>query len=166
MVSRSSLLGFQQHWFNIIQVFSNVDPLAKLVLRVSTPTSEDGSAYADTLLGALLSLSCLPKKHGAPYDYFDRPLVHQAANTEGNIWSALDVISENLYKIFHSLLKCSPDTKHMTLRWLGRCLKANSARGHIWNSQGNYGATPTASDGFMLNLGSVLLRLCLPFCAR
>ncbi|XP_015110282.1 ubiquitin conjugation factor E4 A [Diachasma alloeum] len=162
----SNLLVFRQHWFNVLQVFSNVESLAKLLIRHCTPIADHGSAFSDTIFGALLSLSCLPKSYGGPYDFFDKPLVQQPGSVEGNIWTALDALSENLHKIFHSLLKCSPETRHLTLKWIARCLKANSARGKIWNTQGNVGGALTASDGFMLNLGNVLLRLCQPFCLK
>ena len=47
--------------------------------------------------------------------------------------------------------------------WLGSCLAANQARGKMWTNQmGPLLAPGLASDGFMLNLGSCLLRLCGP----
>ena len=49
--------------------------------------------------------------------------------------------------------------KHLTLCWLGNCLSANGARGKMWTSQmGPLLSSTLASDGFMLNLGSTLLR--------
>jgi hypothetical protein len=53
----------------------------------------------------------------------------------------------------------SEDAKHFALSWLGECLAANSGRGQMWTSQmGPLLAASYASDGFMLNLGSTLLR--------
>ncbi|XP_063973591.1 ubiquitin conjugation factor E4 A [Diachasmimorpha longicaudata] len=162
----SNLLVFRQYWFDVLQVFSNIESLAKLLIHHCTPIADHGSAFSDTIFGALLSLSCLPKSYGGPYDFFDKPLTQQSRTIEGNIWTALDALSKNLHKIFHSLLKCSAETRHLTLKWIARCLKANAARGKLWNTQGNVGPALTASDGFMLNLGNVLLRLCQPFCLK
>lgn len=87
---------------------------------------------------------------------------------EGSIWTAMDNLSEHMHKIFHSLLKCSTEARHLTLQWLGNCLHANTNRGKLWNSHTGmgFGAILCASDGFMLNIGNVLLRLCQPFCVK
>ena len=53
--------------------------------------------------------------------------------------------------------------KHLTLLWIGNCLSANEARGKMWTSQmGPLLSATLASDGFMLNLGSLLLKFCKP----
>lgn len=83
------------------------------------------------------------------------------------MWTALDTLSEYMHKIVHTLLKCSAEVRHMSLQWIGNCLHANASRGKIWNShvhEVSQGAAQTVSDGFMLNLGNVLLKLCEPFC--
>lgn len=87
---------------------------------------------------------------------------------EGNIWTAMSSLSEALYKTFHSLLKCSTMVRHLTLRWLSSCLHANANRGKLWNSHMDMGLLGVlcVSDGFMLNVGNVLLRLCQPFCVK
>jgi ubiquitin conjugation factor E4 A len=87
---------------------------------------------------------------------------------EGTIWAAMDNLSKALYKVFHSLLKCSTEVRHLTLQWLGSCLYTNAGRGKLWNSQVEMGllGRTCVSDGFMLNIGNVLLRLCQPFCAK
>jgi len=87
---------------------------------------------------------------------------------EGTIWTAMDSLSEALYKVFHSLLKCSTELRHLTLQWLGNCLHANANRGKLWNSHMEMGLLGVlcVSDGFMLNVGNVLLRLCQPFCVK
>lgn len=69
-----NILTFHQYWFEMLQKFSSVEALAKLVIRHSTPKNNNGRAYSDTLLGALLTLSCLPKTVDAPFDFFDKPL--------------------------------------------------------------------------------------------
>ncbi|XP_011696774.1 PREDICTED: ubiquitin conjugation factor E4 A [Wasmannia auropunctata] len=165
---QSNLFTFRQQWFALLNTFSTIEPLAKLIIRHSTPKNNQGCTYSDTLLGAFFSISCLPKTAKDPYDFFDKPLLQPNTVMESTIWIAMDSLSEALYKIFHSLLKCSTELRHLTLQWLGNCLHANANRGKLWNSQMDMGLLGVlcVSDGFMLNVGNVLLRLCQPFCAK
>ena len=72
--AKSNRLIFQPHWFDILQSFATSEPLAQLIVIHSTPKDDSGRSYADTLLGALFNLSCLPKTYDAPYEFFDKPL--------------------------------------------------------------------------------------------
>jgi ubiquitin conjugation factor E4 A len=166
-LAQSNLFTFNRTYFSLLHIFSSKSQLGSVLIVHSTPkNSHVGLSYADTLLGSMLSLSCLPKTHDGPYEFFEKPLLQAVSVTEGNIWTATQVVSENLYNIFHSLLKCSNEVRHQTLSWLADCLQANMGRGKLWNAHGlNLGASTCVSDGFMLNLGAVLLHLCQPFCS-
>lgn len=166
--AKNNRLIFHPHWFDILNLFANIEPLAQLIIRKSTPKDESGKAYADTLLGALLSISCLPKTHDAPFEFFDKPLQQASTTIEGTIWSTMGNLNERLFKLFHFLLKCSSETRNETLKWIGNCLHTNASRGKIWSSHNeiNLGSVLSVSDGFMLNLENVLLKLCQPFCSR
>ncbi|XP_071556653.1 ubiquitin conjugation factor E4 A [Temnothorax nylanderi] len=165
---QSNLFTFCKQWFALLNTFSTIDPLAKLIIRHSTPKNNQGCGYSDTLLGALFSISCLPKTSKDPYDLFDKPLRQPNTIMEETIPVAMGSLSEALHKVFHSLLKCSTELRHLTLQWLGNCLHANANRGKLWNSHMEMGLLGVlcVSDGFMLNIGNVLLRLCQPFCAK
>lgn len=165
--AQSNLFTFNCTYFSLLHLFACRSQLGSVLLLHSTPKDSNlGWSYASTLLGSILSLSCLPKTPDGPYEFFEKALLQAASITEGNIWSATDVVTENLYKVFHALLKCSSEVRHQTLCWLADCLHANAGRGKLWNSHGlNVGVLGCVSDGFMLNLGCVLLRLCQPFCA-
>lgn len=80
----------------------------------------------------------------------------------------MDALNESLQKVFHLLLKCSIEVRHLTLQWIGDCLYSNANRGKLWNAQNDvvFSTMLCVSDGFMLNLGNVLLRLCQPFCIK
>ncbi|CAK9829483.1 Ubiquitin conjugation factor E4 A [Anthophora retusa] len=166
--AQSNRVCFRQYWFTTLHLFCSIEPLAKLVIDHSTPKSTQGRAYEDTLLGALFSLHCLPKTIEDRFHFFKQPLHQSSAIAEEYIWTALDTLSELLQKIFHLLLKCSTEVRHLTLQWIGNCLHSNANRGKIWNTQNDvgFGAMLCVSDGFMLNLGNVLLRLCQPFCIK
>ncbi|XP_012529354.2 ubiquitin conjugation factor E4 A [Monomorium pharaonis] len=171
--AQSNLFTFRHQWFALLNTFSTIEPLAKLIICHSTPRKKEnvqGCVYSDTLLGVLFSISCLPKKAKDSYDLFEKPLQEPSTIMEATIWRAMDNLSEALYKVFHSLLKCSTEVRHLTLQWLGNCLYANASRGKLWNSQMEMGLLTgghmCVSDGFMLNVGNVLLRLCQPFCTK
>lgn len=73
-VAQSNLFTLRQQWFILLHIFSTIEPLAKLITCHSRPKNNQGCAYSDTLLGALFSISCLPKTAKDPYDLFDKPL--------------------------------------------------------------------------------------------
>lgn len=77
--AQRNLLLFRQYWFTILTLFSSIEPLAKLVIRHGTPKTNDGRTYENTLLGAILTLSCLPKTADEPFYFFEKPL-EQASN--------------------------------------------------------------------------------------
>lgn len=79
----------------------------------------------------------------------------------------MDKLTQEIHKFLLTLLKCSTSVKVQVLNWIGNCLKANSDRGKIWNSQiPEFGLTNsnTVSDGFMINLNCILMRFSQPFC--
>ncbi|XP_066587978.1 ubiquitin conjugation factor E4 A [Prorops nasuta] len=163
----STLLFLNQNWFSCLLLFSTIEPLAKLIIYHSTPKVVQGKAYGETLLGVLLRISCLPKTAIGPFEFFDKPhQQHNDTGIEGSIWRMLNDLTESLYKVFHSLLKCSSEVRHLTLEWIGNCLHTNASRGQIWNyhNDNELNTILCTSDGFMVNLGNVLLRLCQPFC--
>lgn len=56
-------------------------------------------------------------------------------------------------------------SKNKILKWIAQCLKANAGRGKLWNQQVfNPAFINSVSDGFMINLSNIILRLCQPFC--
>lgn len=49
-------------------------------------------------------------------------------------------------------------------------MEGNAARGKLWNAHAPYEMNPAnyinVSDSFMMNMGAVLLKLCMPFCGN
>ncbi|RYA67333.1 hypothetical protein DD592_27570 [Enterobacter cloacae complex sp. 2DZ2F20B] len=86
------------------------------------------------------------------------------------MWTNIDKLTDRTHAFVLSLLTCSPQIKNKTLEWLGLCLKANVDRGKLWNAQSPPELNPanytSVSDGFMINFGNVMLRLCRPFCSN
>ncbi|KAJ9594013.1 hypothetical protein L9F63_014573, partial [Diploptera punctata] len=164
-MAQSNLFTFNHSHFYLLHIFSTRSYLAEVFIAHSKPKNpSSGFSYSDTLIGSILCISCLPKTHDGLYEFFEKPLLQATSVTEGSIWTATEAIIENLHKLFHSLLKCSNEVRHKTLIWLADCIHANAGRGKLWNSHGlSLGVSTCVSDGFMLNLSSVLLRLCQPF---
>ncbi|CAB0002172.1 unnamed protein product [Nesidiocoris tenuis] len=129
------------------------------------PDSGLGTAYADTLLGAMLNLSSLPKIVDGMVEYFGKPLDDALSSLEGNLWTAMNELCEKIHHLLEKILRTSTELKYKVLLWLGGCLDANIARGRIsaTNSFFPLPAVNSVSDGFAINLTSVLLRLSLPF---
>lgn len=99
-------------------------------------------------------------------------ILFQTSNSriEGILWTNLDSINHSIHTFLLSLLKCGYKVKNKTLFWLGSCLKNNSDRGKIWNSQAPPELNPanytSVTDGFMINMCNVTLRMCQPFCSN
>lgn len=88
-------------------------------------------------------------------------------NTESILWTKVKLITDKLHHFILTLLKTSPLVNTMVLNWLSQCITKNSDREKLWNTQIppelNMANNTCASDGFMLQLGSVLLQLSEPF---
>ncbi|XP_063221072.1 ubiquitin conjugation factor E4 A [Bacillus rossius redtenbacheri] len=163
-VSKSTLFSVNMKFLEFLQIFSSNQYLSLVLIDHSTPQIKSlGRTYANTLIGSFLNLSCLPGNADGQYLYYDDPLLQATSTTDWNVWTAVGSINEGLCKIFHNMLKCSPEAKSRTVRWFRDCLQANTGRGKLWSAHSV--DLTSVSEGFMLNLSAVLLRLCRPFCS-
>lgn len=169
-LEQCSLMTVNYQLVNILDFYAASPFLANLIIKTPEKVNQDktGRAYQHTPLGSLLSLSCLPKHVAAQYEFFEKPSsqpgqVHK--DTENSIWLAQNNINSRVYKIFYMLLKVSPEAKAGLLTWVESCLAANSGRAGLWHVQGGGGLqlATFVSDGFMINLGAVMLQLAQPF---
>jgi len=167
-IKSCSLILFSHNTVLPLQYFLSSPALARVFILHSFPRARgSGRSYEDTVLGAIVSQSCLPgQETAAAWQYFSQPSsqpvsVHSA--TEGRLWAGLESVHTAGQDVIKQLLKLSDDTKHFVLLWLANCLADNQGRGKMWTNQmGSMLAGGLAGDGFMLNLGSILLRLCGP----
>lgn len=140
--------------------------LAKVLMEHITPKDPlNAKSYEKTLIGQVLSLSCLPRDNGQT-DFYERPSRTSSRDhqtTQEYIWKPLGKLAEHVYRIFRALFKSSPENKNRLLAWIGRCIHANAGRAKMWSRHLPTFATAYASDAFFLNLSSVLLRFCAPF---
>lgn len=153
---------------DILKYFTKSVPMAMALLDFSTPAElVDLRSFQESLLGAPLCVSCLPRKEADPFEFFERPsqaLMQEHTITESNLWLPLKGLAVELHNLFYSLLRLSPETRNRTLTWIGHCITACSERGKLWNNQvSELFMSVQSGDGFALNLGAVLLRLARPF---
>lgn len=152
---------------DILLFFAQHSLLAEALIRYNEPAARStGRAYEATLLGAILSISCVPKVETGPYEFFDQPSRYSKQDhdiTESNIHRPLGGLTERMHQVFYSLLRHKGESRQRTLTWLGQCLHANRDRAKLWSSQNPLLVSTLCSDGFALNLCTVLLRLCQPF---
>lgn len=91
------------------------------------------------------------------------------AHTEDYLWVHSAKLNEHIHQLFLALLKCSLKIKNKTLNWLCSCLKYNHHRGKIWNTHApelNPAIYTNVTDGFMINVCNLMMRLCHPFCSK
>ncbi|KPI94382.1 Ubiquitin conjugation factor E4 A [Papilio xuthus] len=169
-VMKSNIINLPIYILPCVHLFASNPNLALILMESCEPKDETiGRHFQNSILGALLTLSVLPPKPNATFQFFDGPLDSAGTSMiENSIWNASSHLINNMHKIFLMLLKGGSQMRNRLLTWVGKCLKANVARGKLWNVQAGEvsGATLNCvSDGFMLNLGAVLLQLCQPFCS-
>lgn len=72
---------------------------------------------------------------------------------------ALKVYWEVLHDILMSLFRSGKDAQEATLRWVGAAVKINMDRKKM-----QFDPRAVSTDGFIMNLQSVMLMVCEPFC--
>ncbi|XP_062995682.1 ubiquitin conjugation factor E4 A [Elgaria multicarinata webbii] len=158
-------------YLDLLLYFTRQKDIAKVFVEYIQPKDPaNGQLYQKTLLGTILSISCLLKTPGVVenHGYFlnpSRSSPQEIKVQESNIHQFMTQFHEKICQMLKNLLQLSPQTKHRILSWLGNCLHANAGRTKIWaNQMPEIFFQAYASDAFFLNLGAALLRLCQPFC--
>ncbi|KAK3090701.1 hypothetical protein FSP39_013864, partial [Pinctada imbricata] len=153
---------------DLLSFFTRKAPLAEVFLDYSTPKDwNNGKSFEQTLMGSMLSLSCIPRNEMGPYEFFENPSSRTKQDidaVESNIQQPLGSINDRVYQFILAIIKLSADLRHRMLKWLGKCIHANWGRTKIWSSHMPQLVNQMySSEGFCLNLCSVMLKLCLPF---
>ncbi|CAL8345589.1 unnamed protein product [Arctogadus glacialis] len=158
-------------YLEVLLYFSHQKDIAMvLVEHIQPKDPSNGLQYQKSLLGAVLSISCLLKTPGVVegHRYFTSPARSSAQETkiqEANIHQFMGQFHAKLHQTLKNLMQRSGETRHLLLSWLGGCLQANAGRTKIWaNQMPEIFVQMYASDAFFLNLGAALLKLCQPFC--
>lgn len=162
---RSNILTYPRSHFMLLQTFISIQNLAEVVIQHSTVERlKLGCNFADTLLGAALNLSCLPKSVNGMYEFFDKPVDGNVNVLEKTLQTAAEILADDIHAVVLAILKASPVARERMLRWLASCLDSNLPRGRLSAlTVFSTDSLSSVSDGFMLNLCAVLIRLAQPF---
>jgi ubiquitin conjugation factor E4 A len=166
-LKNASLLSVDKWILPFLNIFVADKSTAALLLKFSTPkptaAGYEGAQFSESLLGALLCLSILPKSSHGPYEYYDDPTNLSSIDlTTSTLWSHLKLLLDSMAQLFKSILVFGGQLRNDLLLWIGNCLHANSARGQIGHTISPVLNIRLAPDSFMINLANVLLRLSRP----
>lgn len=177
--STVSLMGDYQGAINLLARLALVKPLAKALTRLPCwlpqPVGHQVPAHAlehQSLLGPFFGISCTYQKAqgvlGAAQQRqpdvgqmcFGRAVRSNPVSLRSNL-QAVGAASKAVQGLLHQLLMLflkNQDTREAALGWLAAALNANLERCKMQPDPAK-----SASDGFMVNLAGVLLRVCEPF---
>lgn len=113
-----------------------------------------------TLLGSLFKLSALKESVGEFYFGSDVATMSpvQINSSYGAIQNEAKVLGDRLFYIVDKLIRGSAETRNALMKWWGAVVNLNHLR------RGSHAdLLKLCLDGFMFNVTTVLVRLCLPF---
>ncbi|KIO29369.1 hypothetical protein M407DRAFT_70531 [Tulasnella calospora MUT 4182] len=115
-----------------------------------------------TLLGAPARLSIFTREFPRiGTTYFSDPEKRTRSDVEGsnnNLRATLHVLQQSLFSIINAVVRSGPTPREACLSYLAAALNLNLRRGGM-----RIDPATVASDGYMINLQTVLLRLAEPF---
>ena len=180
-LEKVSLIGSDvSKQLSIIHVLTSGPSLSKIFLTISSPWKDQanfstlmsrGSSICNeilqTVMGRLLSISCLTRPGVLTLEFFVNPSRqsrHEHEAMEKNLGSGIKLLVSEVHNIFLRMLK-QKDIKDCLLNWIGQVLNALRDRSKMWTNEMvmNSGSVVQVSDAFILNLSHVLLLLCQPF---
>lgn len=163
--TNSNILTYPRSHFMLLQTFISIQNLAEVVIKHSTVERlKLGCNFTDTLLGAALNLSCLPKSVNAKHEFFDKPVDGNVNVLEKTLQTAAEILADDIHAVVLAILKASPVARERMLQWLASCLDSNLPRGRLSAlTVFSPDSLSCVTDGFMLNLSAVLIRLAQPF---
>jgi len=112
-------------------------------------------------LGPFFSLTLLREDPAVARELFPDPMnmtVIERDSTISSLRGSLKVLREGLAECMLKILRGGPESRENLLKWIAHVLRLNKDRVKM---QVDYLSVST--DGFILNLADVLLRLCAPF---
>ncbi|GJD11072.1 Probable ubiquitin conjugation factor E4 [Galdieria sulphuraria] len=129
--------------------------------RISQPSVTGRSMEMETLLGPFFRLTALKDDDEIANTLFSNPRKRTRQDVDQSMSSlraSLKVLRHGLHEILLSLLKASPESRESVLKWFATFLHFDKERVKL---QADY--KKLATDGFAMNVLSVLLLLSQPF---
>ncbi|KAI0071497.1 ubiquitin conjugation factor E4 [Panus rudis PR-1116 ss-1] len=162
------LAGGDASWRGVIsglEALVSVKPIANIITLMPEWIPEDSMAHTfevRSLMGPLLRLNVFDREWpGITATYFSKPSERRPGEVESAIASlrgTLKSLQSALFQIFNTLVRASPESREAVLRYFARIIDLNDRRAGM-----QVDPATVATDSFMVNVQSVLLRFCEPF---
>ncbi|CAF0975154.1 unnamed protein product [Didymodactylos carnosus] len=115
-------------YVNLLSYLSKWPLIVKILFNFSRPLNpKNGRSWEETtLLGCLLSKSCLPQT-GKQYLFFEQPTQLTEADIErtaSKMWQLMSLYQNSLSQLFLLFVK-NADVRNDVLKWIGDCLLEN-----------------------------------------
>eukprot|EP01113_Clastostelium_recurvatum_P014474 TRINITY_DN1788_c0_g1_i3.p1 TRINITY_DN1788_c0_g1~~TRINITY_DN1788_c0_g1_i3.p1 ORF type:complete len:1204 (-),score=380.22 TRINITY_DN1788_c0_g1_i3:63-3674(-) len=139
----------------------NWNPLTPAAPTAEAPAWNGRIFELYSVLGPFLRPSSFPDDPTVGQQYFSagsQMSRQQLSSSIESLQVIFHTLHNTLHVLFKDILKASKDHREAVLSWIASALEKNSARTKM-----NYDKTAVSSDGFMVNLSTVLLKLCEPF---
>ena len=161
---------------SLLCLLAYFDASAQAIIQISTPNGQNakpGRFFEESLLGHLLSSGALTDPEIAN-SFFPNPRRLtagdlNAANTQ--IWSLTTRATQICFDIFYAILKASEKSRQQLVGWLASVIQANKTGRNASFDEAGIGQlaffggqqSDKCSDGFLINLLTVLAKLAKPF---
>lgn len=174
-LSTISVLGDFSAPLGVVERLVTSKPVASILIKlpgwVPRADSEGRAVEFQTLLGTAFGISAIPDLSTHPLkpsvrvpdvvaQYFPQPDALRQSDVRSSIASihaALGQLHSQLHRIMMALLRNS-ETRDAALSWLAAAIRTNQERAKMRPD-----VKKSATDGFMINIVAVMLRMCEPF---
>ncbi|KAL5501546.1 UFD2 [Sanghuangporus vaninii] len=160
--------GVDASWRGIVsglEALVSIKPIAIMITKM--PEWNPSSATAPTfeltsLMGPLLRLNVFPREWPIIANtYFSEPDKRSHVDIESSNASfrgTLKSLQSSLFQVFNALVRASPESREAVLQYFSRVVSLNVKRGGM-----QVDPATVASDSFMINVQTILLRFAEPF---
>ncbi|KDQ11048.1 hypothetical protein BOTBODRAFT_35587 [Botryobasidium botryosum FD-172 SS1] len=148
-----------------LEALISVKPIAAMLTKLeewNPPTATPSSIEHVSLIGPFARLSVFSREWpGIAQTYFSDPQKRTRADVDASnstLRNTLHNVQERIFAILNAVVRASPASREDALDYLARVVQINVKRGGM-----QVDPDTVASDGFMINLQTALLRLANPF---
>ncbi|KAG5338950.1 hypothetical protein C0989_005506 [Termitomyces sp. Mn162] len=160
--------GGDASWRGVVgglELLVSIKAIAMMITRMEewNPASATAPTFERmALLGPLCRLGVFSREWPAlGTSYFSDPAKRSRDNVESSFASlrgTLKSLQSSLFQIFNTLVRAGPEPREAVLQWFARVISLNSKRAGT-----HVDPETVASDSFMVNLQTILLRFAEPF---
>ncbi|ESK87147.1 ubiquitin fusion degradation protein [Moniliophthora roreri MCA 2997] len=162
------LAGGDASWRGIVsglEALVSVKAIAVMITRMPEWNPDHATAAnieALSLMGPLCRLGVFAREWpGIAKTYFSEPEKQTRGDLESTYASlrgTLKSLQNSLFQIFNTLVRASPESREGVLQYFARIISLNHKRAGM-----QVDPATVSSDGFMVNIQTVLYRFCEPF---